>query len=250
MALKFSKLGCKMILWDINFISLQLAEQEIKKNGGQVYIYQCDVSERTNIYKVAEKVKNDIGSIDILINNAGVVAGQYFTELKDEQIEKVIKVNTLGPIFVTKAFLNDMIQKNEGHIVTISSAGGISGAPKLTDYCASKFAVFGFNEALRLELKKKKYNIQTTVVCPFYIKTGMFEGAKSGSFLLPLLEPELVANSVIQAVKRNQSELYLPKIVSITYLVKFLFSTKIRDYISDLLGITSSMDDFSGLRKI
>ena len=77
------------------------------------------------------------------MNNAGVVAGELFWELTDRQIERVMNVNTMGPMWVTRAFLPDMLKRNSGHIVTISSAGGISAAPKLVDYCASKFAAFG-----------------------------------------------------------------------------------------------------------
>ncbi|PRD29453.1 UNVERIFIED_CONTAM: Short-chain dehydrogenase/reductase family 16C member 6 [Trichonephila clavipes] len=80
-----------------------------------------------------------------------------------------------------KAFLPDMMAENKGHIVSIASLAGIAGATRLTDYCASKFAAVGFEESLRLELYDEGYTgIHSTVVCPFFINTGMFDGANSG----------------------------------------------------------------------
>lgn len=79
-----------------------------------------------------------------------------------------------------KAFLPDMMERNHGHIVNIASSAGLVGVTGLADYCASKFAAVGFDESLRFELEYlKKDGIHTTVVCPFFINTGMFEGAKT-----------------------------------------------------------------------
>ncbi len=83
----------------------------------------------------------------------------------------------------TKAFLPDMMATNKGHIVSIASVAGLSGSVKLSDYCASKFAAVGFEESLRLELQcDGYYGIHSTVVCPFFINTGMFAGVKSRSY--------------------------------------------------------------------
>ena len=88
-----------------------------------------------------------------------------------------------------------MIKQNSGHVVTIASVAGHIGVCGLADYCASKFGAVGFDESLRGEIKLKGYNIRTTCICPYYIKTGMFEGATPGilSFMVPLLEPDYVA---------------------------------------------------------
>jgi len=86
-----------------------------------------------------------------------------------------------------------MMERKKGHIVTIASAAATVGTPKLADYSASKSAVFGFAEALRTELSLNNYSgIKTTIVCPYYINTGMFDGVNSPNPLLPILSPDWV----------------------------------------------------------
>lgn len=120
---------------------------------------------------------------------------------------------------MTKAFLPEMIEKNHGHIVTMASMAGLFGAAGLCDYCASKSAVIGFDESLRNELLRiNKTGIATTVVCPNVINTGMFNGYSSS--LLPPLEPEYVADKIIEAVLTNQKILMLPKFMYFIYVFK------------------------------
>lgn len=98
----------------------------------------------------------------MLINNAGIVSGKKLLEISNEMAELTLKVNTLSHVYTVKEFLPSMIKKNHGHIVTIASSAGHAGVPGLVDYCASKFGAVGFDEALRLEIKKNGYNIDTT----------------------------------------------------------------------------------------
>lgn len=127
--------------------------------------------------------------MDIVINNAGVVSGRAFCELDDRQIELTMAVNAMAPMWVTKAFLPAMMERDSGHIVTVASATGLLGAPRLVDYCASKHASVGFMEALRVELKRLGSSVCTTTICPGIIDTGMFDGATSSFPLLAILDP-------------------------------------------------------------
>src|SRR5690606_13138098 len=113
--------------------------------------------------------------------------------------------------WTTRAFLPGMVDRNEGHIVTIASAGGLIGVPRMTDYSASKFAAVGFDDSLRVELKRLGYHgIRTTVVCPFYINTGMFKGVKTRfPWLLPILEPDEAANKIVSAIEKNKQRLIM-----------------------------------------
>ena len=105
------------------------------------------------------------------------------------EAETTLKVNTLSHIYTTKEFLPNMIKNNKGHIVTITSSSGLVGVPGLADYWASKFALVGYEEALRLEIKKQGFNIQTTWVWPTIINTGMFDGAgPKYDWLMPPLD--------------------------------------------------------------
>ena len=124
----------------------------------------------------ADEVRSAAGEVDVLVNNAGIVSGRPLLELSDERIERTFAVNTLALFWTSKAFLPAMTARGSGHIVTVASAAGLIGTARETDYAASKFAAVGFNEALRLELRRSAPGVKTTLVCPYYIDTGMFDG--------------------------------------------------------------------------
>ena len=249
MALFIAKEGGQVVIWDINEENMQKVVSEIKKAGGVAASYYCDLSVRKNIYETASAVKKDHGVVDILINNAGIVSGKPFFELSDEQIEKAFAINTLAHFWTVKAFLPDMIKQNSGHIVTISSAGGLIGVNRLSDYCASKFAVFGFDESLRMEFKSRGLNIKTTVVCPYYINTGMFEGVKTRfPSLLPIMDEKYAAKKIVESIKKNKPRLFMPPIVYTVPLLRCL-PVSAFDWIANFLGINKSMDDFKGKKQ-
>jgi len=206
------------------------------------------LQKREQVYEVANKVKKEVGKVDILVNNAGIVSGKTLLEVSDESAQRTMDVNTLAHFWTVKAFLPDMIKSNDGHLVTIASAASISGVHGLADYCASKWAAYGFNESLRMEMKKQKhFGIHTTCICPYYINTGMFDGVKSKiPWLLPILDEKWVANKIINAIRENEEVIYLPRIVFLSMLIRAIFPVFIYDYLSDLLGVNDTMDDFKG----
>jgi len=252
MAIQFAKLGCKLVLLDINMQGLEDVVKEVQTHKGiKPYIATCDVSDKDAVKAMALKVKQEVGKVDILVNNAGIVAGGFACELRDDQVERVMKVNTLAVIWMIRAFLPDMIAENSGHLVTIASAAATGGVTKLADYSASKWATFGYHESIRLELRKlKKTGVKTTVVCPFYINTGMFDGVKSSFPLLPILEPDYVVAKIMKAVKTNQEELMLPSLVLFAPLLRGLLPTSVRDALTEVLGLNSGMDAFAGKRRV
>ncbi|MBL4752354.1 MAG: SDR family oxidoreductase [Flavobacteriales bacterium] len=241
--------GATVILWDLNEKRLKEAAKLIEDQGGRVFTHVCDVTDRKAVYATMDQVKRDCGNIDILINNAGVVTGKAFWDLTDEDIQTTMDVNVMAMFWTVKAVLPDMIEANTGHIVTISSAAGIVGATKLTDYNASKFAAFGFDESLRMEFKKNKMNIRTTVVCPYFINTGMFKGVKTRfSWLLPILEEKEVANRIVKAIKSNRTRLIMPGLVYTSWMMRYL-PVSVFDWVSAFLGVSSAMDQFEGREK-
>jgi all-trans-retinol dehydrogenase (NAD+) len=252
MAIEFgTKEKARICLWDINPTGLETVARELKDLGVRdVATYQIDVTDKSAVYQTAEKVKKEFGKIDVLVNNAGIVAGEYFWDLTDSQIEKVMNVNAIAPMIVAKAFLPDMISANSGHLVTISSAASTIGTPKLSDYCASKWAVFGWAESVRLEFRKKGYNIQTTIICPFYINTGMFAGVKSAGQFMKILTPEAVVAESMEAIRTGQEEVYLPRMTKVSFIARILFPAWVRDTILDVIGVNKCMDEFAGLRKV
>lgn len=244
-ALKLAARGGKLVIWDINQENLSRVLDELR-GITTAHGFVCDVSRRANVYEVAEQTRAAAGEVDILINNAGIVSGRPLLEIPDEKIEATFAVNALALFWVTKAFLGDMIKRNRGHVVTIASASGMIGVAKLSDYAASKWAAMGFDESLRVELKRLAPGVHTTVVCPYYINTGMFRGVRSRfPWLLPVLEEDHVAERIVDAIARDRQRLILPWAVKLVPVLRAL-PVPVFDAIADFLGVNVSMDHFTG----
>jgi len=197
------------------------------------------------VYAIAETVKRDFGQVDLLVNNAGIATGKSLLTTPDERIVKVFEVNAIAHFWTLKAFLPGMMDRNHGHIVTIASAAGTCGVAGLVDYCSTKFAAVGTSESLHQECRKQgKDGVHTLCVCPYYIHTGMFEGVRTYSPFLPILDPNYVADKIINAIKNKDSLLCLPRFVYVSRAVRTLLPTSFFDPLSDAMGINKTMDEF------
>ncbi|XP_070533751.1 epidermal retinol dehydrogenase 2-like [Ptychodera flava] len=251
LALKFAKLGSVLVLWDIDSDSVEATEREIRELGAKASSYKVDCSSRDAVYKNAEMVKEEVGDVSILVNNAGIVTGKKFLQCPDNLVEKTMQVNAMAHFWTVKAFLPSMLNKNHGHIVSIASSAGLIGVTGLSDYCASKFAAVGFDEALRFEIGAMgKDGVHTTVVCPFFIETGMFEGVTYRMpWLLKALKPDDCADKIVDAVRTNQVMLYMPRLLYVLIGVKGLLPVKVQKEIVEVCGVNQSMDHFVGRQK-
>ncbi|XP_071496070.1 protein dhs-3-like isoform X2 [Diadema antillarum] len=213
MSLSFAKLGSTVVIWDINGETAKGVVKEIHDAGGKAYSYVVDCCESEAVYRAADKVRQDVGHVTILINNAGIVTGKKLLECPDRLIRKTMDLNINAHFWTLKSFLPHMLEKNHGHVVTIASLAGYLGVSGLVDYCASKFAAVGLDDALFNELHyTKKTGVKCTCVCPFYINTGMFDGVKAKrNLLVDILEPEYVVKQIMTAVRTNRRTLILPK---------------------------------------
>jgi all-trans-retinol dehydrogenase (NAD+) len=247
MALELAARGARVTIWDIRQEGLDAVVAELRAAGAvPAHGFICDVSNRQQVYAVAEQTAAAAGPVEILINNAGIVSGRALLDIPDEKIEASFAINTLSLFWVTKAFLPEMIRRGRGHVVTIASASGLIGVAKLSDYAASKWAAVGFDESLRAELRASAPALRTTVVCPFYINTGMFRGVKTRfPWLLPILDEDVVARRVIEAIRRDRRRLCLPPLVHLVPPMRLL-PVAAFDWIAGFLGINASMDDFKG----
>jgi len=255
LAIRFARLGCPLVLWDRDRNGLLTTANQIKEETSGNVNVRTDVVDLCNRKEIASTAKNVLwdghGDIDILINNAGVVGGKKLLETSDEAIETTFAVNSIALCWTTRAFLPGMIAKKEGHLVTIASSAGWIGVPGLADYCASKYAAVGFDESMRVELKKmsqsKTSDIKTTCVCPFYIDTGMFEGVHTRfPSILPILKPDYVVDRIMEAIRADQEVLFLPQLPFWLPLVRGLLPVSAFDEIVAFFGVSSSMDEFKG----
>ncbi len=241
---RLAKRGAEMTLWDVDRERLRAAAQRIGVDRVEHEV--VDVSDRSAVESAARAMTDRRGPLDILINNAGIVSGKALLELEPREVERTMQVNVLAHFWTLRAFLPSMVERDAGHVVTIASAAGICAVPRLADYSASKFAVFGLDEALRLELRRLKSRVRTTVVCPYFVDTGMFLGVRTRRpLLLPILHAERVADRVVDAILHDQERLILPWTVRLTWLFRLLPTTWF-DTIPQLFGLDRSMDDFVG----
>lgn len=183
MAIKLGIMGCNLSLSDVNLTGLEETKQLAIKAGvpaKQICTFKCDVASVDSIHEAANTARTAFGTVTILINNAGIVSGKTLMELSPKMMEMNFKVNTISHMHTIKEFLPGMIAKKRGHLVSIASAAGQTGVPGLVDYNGSKFGAVGIDESVRLEIFKQGHSsyIKTTCICPFFINTGMFDGAK------------------------------------------------------------------------
>lgn len=246
LATHFAADGAHVVLWDVNRDALDDAVAELRAEGWQATAHAVNLADRDAVRMASKRVFQDAGEVDILINNAGVVSGKPLVRLEDAEIERTFAVNTLALFWVTRAFLPRMLERGSGRVVTVASAGGLVGTPKMTDYCASKFAAVGFDESLRAELKQAGGQVKTTVVCPYYIDTGMFAGVRTRfPLLLPILKPAAAAARIHRGIRRGRARIIMPPFVYTVFLARLL-PVAAFDAILDFCGITHSMDRFRG----
>lgn len=239
--------GARIIIWATNEQAMQKTAAELTRRGGEVSTYKVDVSDRNAIEQAAEQVLKKHGPVDILINNAGIVVGGYFWEHDNDQIEKTMRINSEAMMYICRAFLPGMLEKREGRIVNMASAAGLLSNPKMSVYCASKWAVNGWSDSLRLELEQQGYaNICVTTVTPGYVDTGMFEGARA-PLMTPILKPEALVQKVWDSMKKGKVVVRAPWTIYLVAMMKGMLPVRLFDFIfGRIFGVYKSMDEFKG----
>ncbi|MFK4390942.1 3-ketoacyl-ACP reductase [Bacillus sp. AFS026049] len=170
-AIALAKEGVHIGLIGLTMSNLEKVTAELEQYDVNVSAATADVADLEAVHHAVEHIKSDLGSIDILINNAGIAKFGGFLDLTPEEWEKIIRVNLMGVYNVTRAVLPDMIERKSGDIVNISSTAGQKGAPVTSAYSASKFAVLGLTESLMLEVRK--HNIRVTALTPSTVATDL-----------------------------------------------------------------------------
>ncbi|MDN6177500.1 MAG: SDR family oxidoreductase [Micrococcaceae bacterium] len=242
LALGAARRGARIIIWDLSEASGRTVRDEVRALGADAEAFAVDVTDRAAVRATAEQT----GEVDVVVNNAGVVSGKRLLDASEEALEATIQVNVMALYWVTRAFLGGMIERRHGSIVTVSSAAGMVGVAKQPDYSASKFAAFGFAESLRVELAKDGTGVNSLVVCPYYISTGMFEGVKTRfPLILPILKPDYVVTRMLDAIEAGKQKLVMPRAVQALSPLRIL-PVPLFDKVANLLGVNNTMDAFVG----
>ena len=242
----FADAGSRIIVTDHDPDRVVSTTRWLSRRGNTAVGIEMDVTSEQSVAEARRDVISRIGSIDVLVNNAGIVRGGPFTDVPLEEHLRTLDVNTHGPIRVTHAFLPDLLASPTAHLVNIISASALIGLPGASTYAASKWALLGFSESLREELRRAGHaHACVTAVCPSYISTGLFAGVRPPRFTR-MLTPAAVARQVVKAVLNRRRKLMLPRSVSLISLSRALLPESWSQRLGDWTGIHAGMADWHG----
>jgi len=215
LALQYSALGATVVCWDVNEELNSETVKLIKAKGRKAFGFTVDVTNREKVLETGSKVLKEVGTVTILINNAGIMPSHDFLKHTEQEFRKIIDINLVAHFWMFQAFLPKMIEENRGHIVALSSMAGIMGFQNLVPYCASKFAVRGLQEAMSEELRcksKGQSKIKFTTIFPYMVDTGLCKKVRIRfQSLMPMIVPADAAAAIISAQRRGIEELSIPR---------------------------------------
>jgi all-trans-retinol dehydrogenase (NAD+) len=243
--------GTGVSLWDFDEQALSAARTELAAEvpGALIHTEVCDVTDRDQLRRALSGSTGALGTVDILINNAGHLAPGRFEEQSAEMWATSLEVNLNALVYLTRLVIPGMYEQGSGHIVNISSAAGTIGVPGLAVYSAAKWAVWGFSEALRAEARPR--GVMVSSIHPSYIAEGMFAGARIkglGRLLVPLLRShDVVAHAIVEsALRRGRSSPKRPRTVRIAVLLRGVLPDPWFNAMMKWMGVWDSMSGWHG----
>ena len=252
---RLTREGCALTLWDIDADALEESRRGLEELGSPVFAHRCDITDKAEVYRLARAAAEEMGRVDVLVNNAGVLFEGNLLDQTDERWEKMIDVNLTSLLYTTRAFLPGMMERDSGHIVNISSAAGTVGVAGLAVYAATKWAVWGLTESLRHEtLNAGKRGVKWSSIHPNYVAEGMFEGARMpglGGLVIPVVRNhDVVAKAIVEsALKRGRHSPKRPRTVKLASLLRGILPDAVFNRISRMLGVNASMESWIGQGK-
>lgn len=246
LAREFARAGAEVVVTDLDAGRVATVVAEVKAAGGTAAGFRLDVTSAANVRAVRDAVLSECGPLDVLVNNAGVVFGGPFADVPLDRHLATVAVNLSGVLAVTHAFLPDLVARPEARLVNIASASAVVALPRAASYAATKWAVLGFSESLREELRLAGHrHVRVTAVCPSFVATGLFDGARPPR-LTRLLTPEVVARAVRRATERGTDLVLLPQSVRLLYGVAGVLPRRLYLGLCRALGVSNSMAEWRG----
>jgi short-subunit dehydrogenase len=193
----------------------------IEERGGTALAVACDVTDRSSVDALRDRVEATYGRCDVLVNNAGVPGGGDFVALPIERIEEVIRTNFVGVVYGTKAFLPGMLERGSGHVVNVASLAGRFAVPGSAVYSATKHAVVALSESLSYTTRPR--GVLVTVVNPGLVATERFPHMDAIRRGRPVMRPERVAEAILKVIRRGISPEYsVPRWMAATQAFRVL----------------------------
>lgn len=228
MARRMAAEGAHVLLADIDAESIRaLADDLVDAEA-----FVCDVSDRRSV----ENLRDEVGAVDILINNAGIISTGSYGDIPAESDERMLGVNVVGAHWITKYFLPRLIDSDEGHLVMMASVASIVGVPYQALYSASKWFVAGLGESIRQEIRAEGHDhLRVTIVQPSIVDTGFYAAAKA-PHLIPILQPKRVVDRIVVGIRKNRPYVREPFMVKLAPMLHGLLPSRLSDAVSALLG--------------
>ena len=212
-----SKRGSKVVIADIDTKKAQQVASAINRTGGRAYATSLDVSQAEDVQGLIDKTASEHGRLDYMFNNAGIAIGGEVRGMNLDHWRRILEINLLGVIYGTTAAYSLMTKQRFGHIVNIASLAGLVGFPIAAPYAATKHAVVGLSTSLRAEAAD--LGVKVTVVCPGFIKTGIFEAATvlnarqeeiPARIPFKMMGAKQAARVILRGVSRNKAIIIFP----------------------------------------
>ncbi|GAB0095666.1 estradiol 17-beta-dehydrogenase 11 [Sergentomyia squamirostris] len=242
---ELAKEKCKIVIADLDIAGAQKTVSDLQSLGIEARAYKVDVSNYQQVVDLRNKIIEDFGIVNILINNAGLLAKFSLMDGSPEDIQKVIDVNISSNFWTTRVFLKDMVVHKRGHIIGISSVFGLLPCGRLILYSTTKFAVRGFMASLNEEIRFNKLSkhIKTTCIYPQFIATRKELISSLDEFNLRdrilVMPPTFAAKEIVKAIKQEKLHLTLPNgSYFITCLLQILPNRILERYVDVILGET------------
>jgi short-subunit dehydrogenase len=192
--------GVRLGLLDRNAGGLASLEEELRKQGTSCRSAVADVSDRQAVRSAISALVAELGPVDVLIACAGITGATFVDDLAVEQTEAILRVNVLGVVYSLEAVLPEMLARQSGHIVALSSLAGCRGMPFSAAYSASKAALMTYLESLRPSLRRR--GIAVTIVLPGFVRTPLMINAPVQP-PMAMMEPEVAARHILRAIRRR-----------------------------------------------
>jgi uncharacterized oxidoreductase len=206
-AMEFGAEGATCVLAGRRMDALQTAAREVRESGGKASVAHCDVAIDDQLQALIEGAMRDYGRIDVLVNNAGVVSGGPLDEISPEDVDRMTVVNIRAPIRLAQLAVPHMRAAKSGTIVNVSSVAGRMGLPFYATYCASKYAMRGFSEAMRRELAPD--GIHVVAVYPGPTATDLIENVEFDGLQMSVATAQQVGRAIVRGVQWRQPEVFI-----------------------------------------
>ncbi len=210
-----AKQGARVVLAARNAEKLDGIAARIRRAGGEAHSLAADLTDPAAVSRMAERVQREMGAPDVIVNNAGAGAWKYLDETSAEEARRMIEAPYLSSLYVTRAFLDDMLERDGGHIVNMTSAASFFAWPGATGYTAARWAVRGFSEALSCDLHHT--GVRTTLALFAKVSSDYWRHNPGSEARVPkaqkmirVLSPDEAARAVLRGVRRNRRQVVQP----------------------------------------